>query len=144
MEEHYDNDTQSRWNNINLTCGGNCSLRKEINNDNEQSMSETLSIVSGTDSQYERGLNPEQLQQKRPEEDLPSDALSININQDTLASYNTPERSSERQRKQQLEDDDTFNKQDEVSRGGKTKNPMEPTKRRKEGLTISENRRKLR
>lgn len=42
-------------NNVNLTCGGSCTLRRERNDneDSNQSLNETISIISGIDGQYE-------------------------------------------------------------------------------------------
>lgn len=65
--------------NINLTCGGNCILRKQTSED-ENSCGETVSMHSGTDSQYEK-ISPDVSPVRQSEENLSSDAVIININQ---------------------------------------------------------------
>lgn len=59
--------------NINLTCGGNCILRKKTS-ENENSCRETVSMHSGTDSQYEK-ISPDVSPVRQSEENLPSDAV---------------------------------------------------------------------
>lgn len=89
----------STLNNINLTCGGSCILRREINESgsSNQSLNETISIVSGTDSQYEQ-INKEDSPERWSQEVLPSDASRRDVSQTSLIYNYTPEQSPEGQR----------------------------------------------
>lgn len=78
--------------NTNLTCGENCTLRREAS-ESEISSGETMSMHSGTDSQYER-ISPDMLSEIQEEE--------ININENIRNSIpdnsNNEEKSPERMR----------------------------------------------
>lgn len=85
--------------NINLTCGGSCTLRRE-RNDNEssnQSLNETISIISGTDSQYEH-YDKEELPERWSLEVVPSDTPRQDLSQASFLNDYTPEQSPEGQR----------------------------------------------
>lgn len=80
--------------NINLTCGGNCILRKGTN-ESEISSGETVSMHSGTDSQYERA-NPDVSPEKIKETVIPSEDLIIDISNSSFEDNYSPEQASER------------------------------------------------
>lgn len=86
-------------NNINLTCGGSCTLRKERkdNESSNQSLNETISIISGTDSQYEH-MDKEELPERWSQEVLPSDTSRRNLSQASFLNNYTPGQSPEGQR----------------------------------------------
>lgn len=86
-------------NNMNLTCGGSCTLRRKRGEyeSSNQSLSETISIISGTDSQYER-INKEDLPERQTQEGLPTDASRRDLSQESFLNDYTPEQSPEGQR----------------------------------------------
>lgn len=82
--------------NINLACGGNCILRRKPV-ESEISIDETISIHSGTDSQYERA-NPDVSPEKTEESDIPEKRLIKNTSNDSLYVNYSRERSPETNR----------------------------------------------
>lgn len=63
--------------NMNLTCGGNCILRRGTD-ESKISSGETIPMHSGTDSQYERA-NPDASPERRKEIVTPSEKVIIDI-----------------------------------------------------------------
>lgn len=79
--------------NINQTCGGSCILRKQIS-ESDMSSGETISMHSGTDSQYER-ISPDMIPENQEDDIIPSeDSITDTLN-DSLNDNNSPERTPE-------------------------------------------------
>lgn len=76
--------------NVNLTCGGNCFLRRGTN-ESEISCDETISMHSGTDSQYERAYSD--VSPKRREENEESMTKRLN---DSIREKESPKQLPER------------------------------------------------
>lgn len=76
--------------NINLTCGENCILKKEAS-ESEISSGETMSMHSGTDSQYER-ISPDMLSEKQRRNVSINEDVIIEISNDSFNNERIPEK----------------------------------------------------